>query len=395
MKKLIFLVFLLFSSTVFASDVIPYLAPDNSYGAFKYFLSQSNNNLVIGVYEFTSHNMAQDLIDSKKNITVMVEKSPVGGLIGEDVLCAMQKKGIKVWLTGAYNYMHAKYAISGDTVLIGTENFGETGYPTDSTGNRGWGVIIKDREIAGELRNIFYIDLSKSVEFECRLKDYELHSDDDLTKFTPRIYENQSITLLAAPPLVAEIIDIINSSKSSIKIEQHYIHRHWGSKKNYTPNLFLEAAIEKSREGKNVKILLDSIWFNVDKDDPNSNYYTDIYINEIAEKESLPLQSRLIDLEALELEKAHIKGVIIDDNIVFLSSVNWGENSPTENREIGVLIKGDSAEYFLNAFNNDWIGKKTALEKEGDNTLIIAAFAVILIIVILIIVYFYLKKGKE
>ncbi|MCD6222675.1 MAG: hypothetical protein J7K12_03215, partial [Thermoplasmata archaeon] len=55
----------------------------------------------------------------------------------------------------------------------------------------------------------------------------------------------------------------------------------------------------------------------------------------------------------------HNKGMIVD-NKVLISSINWGENSVRNNREIGIIIENENvSNYFKKIFYYDWnYGKK-------------------------------------
>jgi phosphatidylserine/phosphatidylglycerophosphate/cardiolipin synthase-like enzyme len=51
----------------------------------------------------------------------------------------------------------------------------------------------------------------------------------------------------------------------------------------------------------------------------------------------------------------HNKGVIVDNKSVLISSINWNENSFTNNREVGVIITHPSiAQYYCQIFLADW-----------------------------------------
>ena len=136
--------------------------------------------------------------------------------------------------------------------------------------------------------------------------------------------------------------------------KQFYIYPKWGNSKN----LYLEAAIEAARRGVEVKILLDSYYYNIEVDDPKSNVHTVEYVNGIAKNERLALEAKLIDLDAAGLVKLHTKGVVAD-NKTLVSSINWNENSPTYNREIGIIIDSpEVANYFKEVILQDWHAKK-------------------------------------
>jgi phosphatidylserine/phosphatidylglycerophosphate/cardiolipin synthase-like enzyme len=51
----------------------------------------------------------------------------------------------------------------------------------------------------------------------------------------------------------------------------------------------------------------------------------------------------------------HNKGIIIDDEIVIITSTNFTDTSIMENRECGLVIKNKTvANYFLRIFDTDW-----------------------------------------
>lgn len=375
-RLMIFLILLMVPTN--AANVEVFLSPDNSYNAIQNFIA---DDLYIASYTFDNAHI-MDILKMKKNVTILLEASPAGGLIGKEILCEMQKNNISIFLYTGKGYMHAKYIVKGNFILISSENLGSDGFPKYNYGNRGWGVIVEDEKIADEFLKIFNEDLKNSKPFVCNLTDYKINYDEKRGKvrFQTRLYDDQLVNAIFAPDAIDDVLSLINSANKSLQIEQFYIYKNWGDKSN----LFLEAAINKARQGLDVKILLDSTWYNIDKSDKNSNYYTAEYVNEIARKENLKLEARLADLN--EIEKIHNKGMIIDESTAFVSSINWNENSPKNNREAGLVITGDSARYFVDAFNYDWSGKKE------DSSLLLLAIVLVVIIVIIIIIFKSQKK---
>jgi len=110
-------------------------------------------------------------------------------------------------------------------------------------------------------------------------------------------------------------------------------------------------------------------------------------INSIADRENLPLNARLIDLSGSGLLKLHAKGVIADD-AVFISSINWNENSPVFNREAGLIIEDATiAGYFSSVFELDWEGGSATSygqPAQADNSMkLVAAAGAIFFVLIL------------
>jgi cardiolipin synthase len=382
------LFFLLLLCNLVIADITVFTSPDSSSAALSSFL-EGSKDLKIASYTFTSPWITDELLSLGANITILVEKSPVGGLIGEEILCELQKHGVSVMLyNGHCRFMHAKYIIKDEeSVLVSTENLGESGFPElNNHGNRGWGAIAEDIAAASEFSNIFYADLADSEQFICQLDDYEIKYKVENGNYKPvfdvHFYSAQAIQVISAPDAVDEIMDLINSAEKSICVEQFYIYRYW-DRQEKSPNLFLEALINKARQGIEVKILLDSYWYNIDEDDIASNLYTNQYVNEIAEKENLSLESKLVNLSLLNLEKIHTKGMVIDDEKVLISSINWNENSPRNNREVGIVVSGESAGYFKDVFMYDWNGETGFV---ADET-ILSIFIIMIIILIVLIAW--------
>ena len=69
------------------------------------------------------------------------------------------------------------------------------------------------------------------------------------------------------------IVALIDSATESVYVEQLYAYKYWGKAKTgsveTTPNLFLEAILRAARRGCEVRIILDSTWYNVERDNPS------------------------------------------------------------------------------------------------------------------------------
>src|SRR5205807_655967 len=82
---------------------------------------------------------------------VFLDGGPVGGIDPDElnVTRDLAAAGVEVrWLKGGsdvvkrYRFLHAKYAIvDARAAWIGSENFGEAGFPSGVRGNRGWSVL--------------------------------------------------------------------------------------------------------------------------------------------------------------------------------------------------------------------------------------------------------------
>ncbi len=354
-KLLSIFVFLVLTGQVYAATVIPFSSPENSYGVLADYLGDLNHSVYLSGYTFTSLDIANKLIDAKMrglDVKVLLDASPVSGVsnLSIEIFCRLYSNNISVHLyTGDLRFLHGKYIIGDNkSILVSSENFGEGGYSKKAFANRGWGSLIFDMNSANKLLDIFFSDLKTSQEFTCeKKKNWIKQTATEKNKY--KLYSNQEVDIISAPENAVDgILNLLNSAKTSIYVQQFYIRKGWGDKENP----FLDTLINKARQGIEVKILVDSSDYNLEGKD--NNLKTINYINKIAEDEKLNLQAKLIDLDFFVFREAHNKGVLVDNNTALVSSINWNENSPKYNREIGVIIKGDSAEYFLDLFLKDW-----------------------------------------
>src|SRR3989475_355066 len=216
------------------------------------------------------------------------EHRVVGGLLAA---------GVEVrWLSGGpevvkrYRYLHAKYAIVDRRVAwIGSENFGNAGFPPDREGNRGWSVIVDDPDLSDLLRNVFEADFDPrrpdSVPaHEAVIKP--LPSPPPLVPWSaPPTSAPRAARIVLAPDTSLDpegILGFFASAKRRLSIDAFYLDEVWRD----TPNPFLEAAFAAARRGGSLRILLDGGWGS-GEGDSGTNDDVRARVNPLCRKESL------------------------------------------------------------------------------------------------------------
>jgi phosphatidylserine/phosphatidylglycerophosphate/cardiolipin synthase-like enzyme len=202
--------------------------------------------------------------------------------------------------------------------------------------------------------------------------------------FLPAYFEGATVYPVIAPDTSYQITALINSAQNSIEIEQAYITNDSPSRLNP----YLSAAINASRRGVHVRVLLDSYWFNVE-DEKDNDEMVEI-INRIGRSENIPLEARCAELTLIDVDKIHNKGVIVDNQFALVSSINWNSVSPNFNREAGVIIDHQGvAQYFLTVFEDDW---KPSVKSQGTTTDYVKIIVVIAVFISLIVLYYYKRR---
>ncbi|WP_456473948.1 phospholipase D-like domain-containing protein [Candidatus Pyrohabitans sp.] len=401
MRYILFLLILLpcaHAEEFMAEQITVFSSPMGALPELTNFIASADTSLYVNGYTFTSEEIAAALLRELQegtHVVLMVDRVPVGGMPEREriLLSTLAAQGAEVYLyDGSLRFNHGKYVIADNTsVLITTENFGNSGFPVEGTGNRGWGAVIFSDELSRFLAGIFFFDLKQSVRYEDR-RDMLIAAREAEHRSTGRSFRgNFPVVAVVAPDnAIDATLSLLRSANRSLYVEQFYIYTYWGRAKEgspeRTPNLFLEEVINAARRGVEVRILLDSTWYNLKKGDPRSNLRTARYVNEIAQRENLNLEARLAR-PGDGINKYHLKGVVVDGRAVMLGSMNWNEHSPKKNREVNVIIYGEPARYFEKLFLEDW-------KRSGGTEGKLRREVAVLLAVVLLVLALRLRRGR-
>ncbi len=349
-----------------ATDLAPAAVRDASVRAFALpdaarspvrALRPADRRLLLAGYTFTSERAADALVaaaDRGVDVRVLVEGGPVGGTTAREarLLDRLARAGVAVRVVAGpyarYQFHHSKYAVVDDRALVTTENWKPSG--TGGHANRGWGVVVRDAALADRLARLFRADAGWRAAVEWRRyranRSFESANASNGSfprRFRPRTVEADNVRLVVAPDNAeSEVASLVRSANRSIRVEQMSIEP--GSP-------FLRAAIAAARRGVRVRILLSGAWYVREDNRKLVNR-----LDNLSAREGLALDAKLIEPRS-RFEKVHAKGVVVDEQRVYVGSLNWNNHSARENREIGVILEGDEVgRYYARVFRADWRG---------------------------------------
>ena len=392
-----------FAPAIFTGvDGVAFTAPDCSLEIYEDAVESAEDSILVNVYEFTSLCMAHDLLDARSRgveVKVLLEGGPVGGISDEEqgVIGILRNGGIPVSLMTSddrvhapYRFDHAKFmVIDNAMVLVTSENFKSNGFPEQGlSGNRGWGIVLEHPGVAGYFQEVFSYDAGGA--WATPAGGTGGCTDEQVrpayrTEFSPIRFSNATVIPVVAPDTSRLVEDLIGQAEESIDIEQAYIT----NQSDGSLNPFLACALEAARRGVRVRVLLDSYYYNTEEEEDNDELVA--VLNTLALKEQIPLEARCADLAGNNLEKIHNKGVIVDRKMVLVSSINWNTNSPTFNREAGVIIDHpEVGDYFSRVFEDDWEGEGAYPGVAGPDLKKIGI--AVAVVVLLVLLWMWRKK---
>jgi phosphatidylserine/phosphatidylglycerophosphate/cardiolipin synthase-like enzyme len=356
-----------------SGTITTFVSPDCSFETIVQELRNATESIYFNIYEFTDPFLCNELVNAlHRNVSlkVFLEGAPIGGIDdreifivnkitnnGGDVRFIVNDPEKNVY--DRYRFDHAKYLIiDNHTVIVESCNWVKTGIPKDpSFGNREWGIIVRNQEVAQYFIQVFNDDWNPMRADSYSFDDMNLSLPPEFYmsetiyagRYRPTFYPQTVQEKFRAIPVFSPdtsqeaIMEMIDSAQENIYIQQLYIYRDW--KNGRSP--FVEQLVHKAQEGIEVKVILNY----------NPSFEpTNIKQNETREYlEKNGVKVKFLYTNWSYFTNLHNKGMIVDNTSVLISSINWNENSVRSNREAGVIIINEQvATYYSEVFFFDW-----------------------------------------
>ncbi len=343
------------------ASVEPFSFPENGKEYILRELDFASRSVSISMYKLSDKEVLQSIAECCRRgveVRILLEGSPVGGF-SESYLAGLQSlidSGCQIYLLKSwegykrYDYLHCKIAvIDGYRCLITSENWATASF----NNNRGWGAAVESRELASHFTAIIEQDLSKESPDSVLLEGDTPGSVQRATSQEKVVPVNSTrrlpaeVSTVVSPDFSAETISrLIEDADRRILIQQFYCDPLWLNSSSLLSDLL--AAADR---GVEVKLLLDSTWFNMKGSKNNSEVVETL--NGRGEAAGVDFEARLIS-DYHPFDMLHNKGMIVDDSVI-ISSVNWCNASLEQNRELGVCIESRAvASYYSRLFVQDW-----------------------------------------
>lgn len=339
------------------TNATAFLLPD-SPGIPIETLQSAEEDILLAGYTFTSKRVATALIAASERgveVQVLVEAKPVDGISAQQarLLDRLTAAGVTVRVVGVganrFSYHHPKYAVADGAALVLSENWKPSGVGGRSS--RGWGVRTENGSTAKALTALFQSDAAaadtQTWESFRRSRQFEsvpTASGSYPTEFTPEQINASNVTLLTAPGNAeSELVAAIDGADERIDVLQPSLGRQ--------DNALVAATLRAAQRGVEVRLLISGAWYSAEK-----NQALVSWLNEWATRNDAPLSARIAEPGG-RYEKVHAKGLLVDDDLAVVGSLNWNENSAQRNREVALVLHGsEPVAFYRESFDADWRG---------------------------------------
>lgn len=321
-------------------------------------LATAEDRLLLAGYTFSSKRVTAALVAAAERgvrVRVLVEADPVSDISRRQarLLDRLADSGVDVRVIGVganrYAFHHPKYAVVDDRALVLTENWKPSG--TGGRSSRGWGVRVDSHRTAEELAAVFAHDAdgpdTRAWESFRRARTFPAippANGSYPSEHAPEQLHVRNVTVLTAPGNAeTAMVGYIDDADQRVDVVQPTLGREG--------NALVEATLRAARRGVEVRILLSGAWYVAEE-----NAALVSWLEDWAGRNDAPLSVKLAE-PGRQYEKVHAKGLLVDDEVAVVGSLNWNRHSAGENREVALALHGaEPVAYYRRAFEADWSG---------------------------------------
>jgi len=370
-----------FRSLVEPGNLTAFVSPDCSLDVVLDMITSARKSIRLCAYELDSSNVFEALIavlGRGVDLRILMEGSPVGGMSQGEIaaLSRLADAGAEVTVLSGnlgdgvvkhVSAMHSKYiVVDCDGLVVLSENFVDDGLPVDRVfGNRGWGIAVRNQGLAQHMSAVFDEDvrpgrpdvvdwrMDERLDNGIEVGDEanSPHTEGVLLPFVSTSPAEVELYLSPDSSITVPFLCELIGASQDICIEQFQTDLLWATRWSDSDSLspLLGKVIEMLRAGGSCRMLLDSTWFNLDRNGEVADALT-----AVASVESTDGAFEMMHASS-PITVAHNKGILADGAVAVVSSNNWVYASFAKNRELAAVVHSvEVTDYLLRAFEHDW-----------------------------------------
>ena len=365
------------------SIVTPLIGPTHGLLDVLDWIEEATTSLHLHIYQLSEPRLVQAMIDAQErgvDVTVVLDAGSQGFWSDFDMMSQygmaseLVKAGVTTYWFGdggvePYAYIHSKVAVrDGTSVWISSGNWKAPSMPAPGVrGNVDWGVLIDNVELAGIVLEQMAFD-----EEPLRQHISPASASDAPNGWTMPIVEAvdgpraPSITatvngeLLTCPDnCIHGLVELIESADDELLLSLQYLDMDWSW--GWGDNPIFNALKESAESGVAVRLIINGAYLDQDVQDVVDTF------NEVWNSSDGLDVAAIVMSEDDNVTKLHNKGLIIDQETVLVSSINWGDSAVNRNREMGlVMTSTEVATHYREAWFNDWMRLDNVTDTDQD-----------------------------
>ncbi|MFW9909006.1 MAG: phosphatidylserine/phosphatidylglycerophosphate/cardiolipin synthase family protein [Candidatus Thorarchaeota archaeon] len=335
-------------------NVTTFTSPDGSQDALFHFLNSAEESIYIEIYGINDPfilDLIHELHDTKPSLDMkfLIGWNSLGyPTPNKYVANNLTELGYEVKWTNSddFKLAHQKFVIiDNETTIVHSGNWAKTSFPQDGyKANREWSIAMTDSDVTGYYRAVFDGDWKNGTVY-----DAGTHGTGDAltlptaTSTYPAPFAtagefsgSMKVTPIFSPDTSLDgILYCINSAQATLDIQIPYFTN---VDEGGSVNQIVDAILAARERGVTVRVISEE------------EYDWEI-VEELFVEHGIPI----VWQDTRWFTANHNKGIIVDGQIVLISSINYSDDSITENREAGVIIEHEGiAQWYQQIYDFDW-----------------------------------------
>ncbi len=376
--------------------LILHASPEQGWAQLQAFFQGIATDLVVGMYEFTAPHIEKALLadlTSPDKLTLTLDSPPAKSTREQtvettqhDLRGGLQKRLDFAWALSGLGHdapaaafptaYHIKVAVKDSKVFwLSSGNWNTSNQPTVDpsdqaaleeaarTRDRDWHVICNCPELAKLYRAFLLQDFTTANAAASAPAAAALAAGAPTTAAdqremmllaarTPKMFFSaHTVTgMIKVKPLLTPddyrkpILELIKGAQKRLFMQTQYIHTVEPAKDQGNPTHMdlIKALADQIKAGVDVRLIA-------------SEFQTQMWIEKLHD-------AGVDTVEHLRIQPhVHNKGIVVDSEIVVVSSQNWSAEGTGANRDAGMIIyNAEAAQYFEGIFLHDWVNMAAA-----------------------------------
>jgi phosphatidylserine/phosphatidylglycerophosphate/cardiolipin synthase-like enzyme len=334
-------------------NVTTFVSPDGSRDELWHFLQSAEESIYVEIFGINNPyllDLIHEIHDTKPSLEMkfLIGRSSIGYYSPNDYVANnLTLLGYPVrWTSDVFSYAHQKFVIiDNETTIVHSGNWAKTSFPEDGKkANREWSIAMTDTEVTAYYRSVFDYDWSEGTDYDADedgTGDLLSYSEADSTYSRPfsevgQFSGQMNVTPIFSPDTSLQgILYCINSAQATLDIQIPYF-TNFGDEGDV--DQIIDAIVAAKERGVTVRVI-------------SEEEYDWEEVAELFIEHDIPI----VWQDTRWFTANHNKGIIVDGRIVLVSSINYSDNSISNNREAGVIIENEAvAQWYSQVYDYDW-----------------------------------------
>ena len=335
-------------------NVTTFASPDGSKDTLSHFLTHAQESIYVEIYGIDNPYIL-DILHEIHTSNPTIDMKFLLGYNSLDYYSSNDYVANNLTLLGypvkwtsdsEFTYAHQKFVIiDNKTTIVHSGNWAKTSFPEDGMdANREWSIAMTDTDVTDYYRSVFDYDWGNGVDYNAGTDGTGTAPSYIETSSTyPRPFASpghfsgpMNVTPIVGPDTgIQGILYCINAAQVTLDIQIPYFTNYLDGG---SVDTIVNAIIAAKERGVTVRVI-------------SEEDYDYLEIASLFKNNSIPI----VWQDTRWCAANHNKGIIVDGRIVLISSINFGDNSIENNREVGVIIEHEGvAQWYLEVFDYDW-----------------------------------------